>query len=125
VDDCCVAGRLGHARSCRAAGFVGAGLVGPCERFRAAYAERREGLLSALEAEAPARFSAYSSLGAGEKATALVSDSFWGEGDWLVGSLVASYVYACWQKRCEILHPEHTASGPPTQREVDGLAAMA
>jgi hypothetical protein len=35
------------------------------------------------------------------------------------------YVYACWQKRCEILHPEHTASGPPTQREVDGLAAMA
>lgn len=90
-----------------------------------AYAERREGLLSALEAEAPARFSAFSSLGAGEKATALVSDSFWGEGDWLVGSLVAPYVYACWQKRCEILHPEHTASGPPTQREVDGLAAMA
>jgi hypothetical protein len=42
-----------------------------------------------------------------------------------VGSLVAPYVYACWQKRCEILHPEHTASGPPTQREVDGLAAMA
>jgi hypothetical protein len=55
----------------------------------------------------------------------LVSDSFWGEGDWLVGSLVAPYVYACWQKRCEILHPEHTASGPATQREVDGLAAMA
>jgi hypothetical protein len=41
-------------------------------------------------------------------------------------------VYAFWQKRCEILHQrfdfffiEHTASGPPTQREVDGLAAMA
>jgi hypothetical protein len=28
-------------------------------------------------------------------------------------------------KRCEVLHPEHTAGGPPTQRGVDGLAAMA
>jgi hypothetical protein len=64
-------------------------------------------------------------LGLGRRLLLLYLIRFGGGGDWLVGSLVAPYVYACWQKRCEILHPGHTAGGPPSQREVDGLVAMA
>lgn len=91
-----------------------------------AYDTLRQELFDNLINTVPDKWAHLNTLPSDERAFRMLSDESWGGGHMdIVGSLIAPFVYKCWQHRINALHPPASDPQSAARRVVDGSDAMA